>query len=205
MVVEGLQNNITIMMIYKAGQDHEAFLNYDYQMARESEEYRDRSGISLFGTYLKGEDGQTPLPQSDTSTWGFRIAIVCAPNDTEEKRKVLAHPWIEELNKNATSEFYRYPKKTRFASDKTPENMRKASEALLDEAVVALMLADSGNAPISELMEDTKYMAHFWDDVADGRLIMEEYAEGKEAAEEHQSENNANHNGAYAPGFNPPS
>jgi hypothetical protein len=205
MVVEGLQNNITIMMIYKAGQDHEAFLNYDYQMARESEEYRDRSGISLFGTYLKGDDGRTPLPQSDTSTWGFRIAIVCAPNDTEEKRKVLAHPWIEELNKNATSEFYRYPKKTRFASDKTPENMRKASEALLDEAVVALMLADSGNAPISELMEDTEYMARFWDDVADGRLIMEEYAEGEEAAEEHQSENNANHGGAYAPGFNPPS
>jgi hypothetical protein len=194
MVVEGLQNNITIMLVYKAGQEHEAFLNYDYQMARECEEYRDRSGISLFGTYLKGSDGRTPFPQNDNSTWGFRIGIVCAPNDTEEKRKALAHPWIEELNKNATTEFYRYPKKTRFASDRTPDDMRKASEVLLDEAVIALMMADSGNAPLQELMDDIEYMSRFWQNVEDGCTVMEEYAQGEEVEEEQDEANNENSN-----------
>jgi hypothetical protein len=203
MVVEGLQNNMTVEMVYKAGKDHEAFLNYDHQMAKESEEYRERAGISLFGTYLRGTDGRTPFPQSETSTWGFRVAIVCAPNDTEEKRKELAHPWIEELNRNATSEYYLYPKTTRFASDKTTEPMRKASEVLLDEAVVALMMADSGNAPLRDLMKDDEYMALFWDNVEDGRTIMEEYAVEEENAAEEQDVAAAPIQEGYAPGFNP--
>ena len=203
MVIEGLQNNITVGMVYKAGKEEEAFLNYDYGMARESEEYRDRAGISLFGTYLRGADGRTPFPQSDTSTWGFRICLVCAPNDTEEKRRELVAPWIEELNRNATTEHYRYPKNTKFASDKTTENMRKASEVLLDEAVVALMMADSGNAPLRELMADDEYMARFWVDISDGRMIMEEYATGEEDTAEGEKETAAPVQNGFVPGFNP--
>jgi hypothetical protein len=52
-------------------------------------------------------------------------------------------------------------------------------------------------------MEDAEYMARFWEDVADGHLIMQEYVKGEEAAEEHQTKNNKNHNGAFAPSFNP--
>lgn len=206
LVIEGLHNNMTVMMVYKAAQDHEAFLNYDYQMARENEEYQLRAGISLFGPYLKGEDGRTPVTQNDTSTWGFRIAVACGPNDTEEKRKELAQPWLEELNRNANADHYRYPRQTRFAGDKTPEIKRKASEVLLDDAVVALMIADSGDAPIREIMEDEEFMSRFWDNVDDGRMIMEEIANGMEATNTMQHDN-TNDESAYpqanAPNFNP--
>ena len=173
--LEALDGGIVVAYLEKPTKKEEAFAAQFFIDLEGSAEERESIGCSAI-LLRKGVDGETPMPQNDKTTWGWRVLVfvVGVEGCTPDKREELARKVIEYYNKTCNEENYKFPTKLRFGSDNTASPPRPVDTALLDEDVIGLMNAAYGHAMTYEdMMDDDTIMKTFWEDTSRGQAVMQ--------------------------------
>lgn len=170
--IVGVQNGIAVVYFKKPNKDEEAFLSYDM------ENFGNPTVAEAFGindvAHRKGEDGETALKQGPNSDWNWRqlLLIIGEDDNTPQGRRAAANAIVDEVNRNATTASYRYPKKCRFGGDLSAVPLATVDSVLLDADVLGLILAAYPSVAVSQLMEERDILATFWCDTAHGREVL---------------------------------
>lgn len=181
----GLACGVYVMYFKKFNNDHEPFVGPVYKTLQDDPAKMEEHGIVGL-PFRKGLDGITPLPQDDISTYSWRqMLVICGKdNNTESAREEAANRFVLFLNTEGMQANFRYPRRFRFAGDKTEETMLPADTALLDSDVISVMMAAYPTTSLDELKTFPDIMEDFWSDVERGSAVMDAYVGDDQGVDE---------------------
>ena len=186
-ITKGYKGGIIQAWLKKHNKNEEAFAA-PFLMELDSDEEACKS-INCNGVFQRrGEDGKTPLPQAEGSTWGWRslLFIVDEEENTPKKRKELADAVIAKFNEKATTAHYRYPRKFKWGKDVTEDDMACVdTDGLLDGDIIRLMShAFSHAMSLEEMTTNEDVMKLFWSDMSTGAAVVNEHVLSHQGQEE---------------------
>ena len=163
--IEGFDGGLVVMNVTQGPDPTKAaYLAPCMESIQTSDETKLRLGI--FGiTPIKCKDGRhykTIKLGSNIPAKQF-VAVVGTGKNTPEIRRDIADSLIEYLNQRATTEHYKWPKKTVFWTDRTTNPKRKISSVMMDKDVLDIIKAAYHPFPV-RLMADSHAVAEFWED-----------------------------------------
>lgn len=170
--IQGCKGGVVTAYVQKANACEEAFLNYDYNNIKNDP---DVSAMLQINEVIsrRGNFGEAmPQKKGETHLWRQFLMIVGEDDNTPEKRKLLADKIIAHLNKNATKEFYLWPKATKFAGDLTPTEMDAMDKLLLDDDVLKVMKIAYPDLSVAELASFPEICENFFTTVNSNLFTM---------------------------------
>ena len=175
MMYEGLQQGIMIAYAKKANKNEGAFIGPSVSLIENTPEVMDELWINAI-VPRKGDDGTTPLKNTPSVPFNWKqfVMIIGEDNNSLAGRKAAIKKLVNQINSNVhDAGMYQYPTEMKIGQDLTQEPLRAADVHLLDNDVIALMMAAYPTLSLEELTEDEVIMATFWTDVSRGVKAIE--------------------------------